>query len=87
MRGIVVLACISFLLWAAGCANQGVNDTVAQQQQLINEMDAKLKTNDARLSQLQSEMNELRKEVDRMKQIVQKVRPGYVEGNVQEGNQ
>ena len=81
---LALLFCSLFLF--IGCQhNADLKNTVGQQQQQINEMQAKLDTLGKKFNQMQDDMKKMKKKFKKMQKDVKKVQPNYIEGAMQEG--
>ena len=85
MKTNLILLVFVLLIFCGGCQNAGLKDTVDQQQQSINDLEARVKTMEMRLNQTQQDMAAMKKKFTKIKEDVKKLLPGYVEGNIQEG--
>lgn len=81
---LVIIALIATL--CSSCANTQFEETVQIQQNSIDEMSSKLETLETMLGLQQKKIDILETQMQSLETGVEKVTPGYLEGNIQEGS-
>ena len=84
-KGILFVLFCSIIFFTGCQHNADLKNTVGQQQQVINEMQAKLDTLGKQFNQIQNDMNKMQKQFKKIQKDVRKLQPNYIEGAMQEG--